>query len=154
MIRTTVRGPYTARQILDRPKLYRRLMRLTNGGDGRGASTLYPVLSHLRRGSKDKFWLAWHEGEVIAWLWVEKPSRRTFFAWNGIQKLKVSTIGTFVHHKYRRKGIGKKLLNRVDRDISKSIYFVEEAWNNAGHKLYEAISHRTEWAYAPGVRRY
>lgn len=153
MIRTTVKGPYTARQILERPNLHKRLMQLTNGGFGRGASTLYPMLTHLTFKSKDKFWLAWHEGEVVGWIWMEKPQVRTFYTMaSGLKRFKVSTIGAFVHRRYRKNGIGKKLTARLNADVNPSIKFIEEAWNNAGRNLYESISNRTEWNYCTGMR--
>lgn len=137
-----VLGPYTSKNILQRPKLKKRLEQLTNGGFGRRGSTLYPLLQHLTAKSKHKFWLAWRKGEVIGWIWLEAPSKRTFYMNNRLQTIYVSTIGTFVHHDFRRKGVGTRLLDRLAKQTPKKVLFVEEAWNQAGINFYEKISDR------------
>ena len=53
-----VLGPYTSKNILQRPKLKKRLEQLTNGGFGRRGSTLYPLLQHLTAKANISFgWL-------------------------------------------------------------------------------------------------
>ena len=61
---------------------------------------------------------------------------------NRLQTIYVSTIGTFVHHDFRRKGVGTRLLDRLAEQTPKKVLFVEEAWNQAGINFYEKISDR------------
>ena len=144
-MRYTIRGPYTAADIVRRPLLKKKLLQLTNGGFGRGPSTLYPLLSHLTEKNRDLFWLAWCNGEVVGWVWQEKVRKRNFYLQEGLRERKVSTIGTFVHHRHRKQGIGTRLVHRLNQHTPRDILFIEEAWNQAGYKLYEKINERTSW---------
>lgn len=142
--RVVIKGPYRLVELAERPSVLKKLKQLTNGGYGRRSSRLFYTLQNaeytalLARSKthapsvEDRLlkkhgsvFLAWAKGEVVAWLWVEKPSR------------KKSTIGVFVHHTYRKRNLGTRLVARAMKYANnEGIKLYCEPWNKAGRQLF------------------
>lgn len=115
---------YRPEQIYKRPELVRRLKFLTNGGWGR-----HPIgsgmLNDLNNERKALFIIAWHKARVVGW-------GNVHIGPCGLQ------VSVYVERKFRRLGIGTKILQkakRFSRQAGKDL--VSSGWNHAGRKFYE-----------------
>ena len=117
---------YPSHKIFGRPEVVSRLRFLTNGGWGRSWAGS-GMMDDLDRERKGWMFLAWEKGEIIGWAYVSK--RR----WD--EDLQV---GTYVQRKWRRKGVGSRLLQKV-REFAKEKGqdIVSQGWNDAGLSFYK-----------------
>lgn len=125
-----VLGPYTSQDLHTRG-LLPRLRHLTNRGavgSGMYDWTFYEDCGDTR---PLYYYLAWHQGKVIGWALVIPDVDSNY------RILRTATLHVFVHSKFRRHGIGKRLVHRAS--ASSNFKMRHHAWSEAGDRLFENL---------------
>lgn len=120
---------YSEKEIFARPDVLRRLRFLTNGGWARHeiGSAMFLDLGEKRPGH---YFLAWENGVIVGWATLCSRIYENSYQFQ-----------CYTARPHRRRGIGKRLLNRARKLASeKGIAVVVIPWNDVGNKFYANFS--------------